>query len=75
MGNGHARQPRKTPRLKPLTSNAFTAASRQTRLSGQKVCLGNYSTEYGYAVLWWNSDHVSPLPHSTGSMLRAGFPE
>lgn len=31
MGNGHARQPRKTPRLKPLTSNAFTVASRQTK--------------------------------------------
>lgn len=28
---------------------------------GQKVCLG-YSTEYRYAVPWWNSDHISPLP-------------
>ncbi len=44
------------------------------RVSGQNVCLLNYSTEYGYAVLLWNSDHVRPLPHSTGSMLGAGFP-
>ena len=44
------------------------------RVSGQNVCLVNYSTEYGYAVLLWSSDHVRPLPHSTGSMLGAGFP-
>lgn len=43
-------------------------------LADKKCVWGVYSVEYGYAVLRWNSDHVSPLPHSTGSMLGTGFP-
>lgn len=44
-------------------------------LADKKCVWGDYSVEYGYAALRWNSDHVSPLPHSTGSMLGTGFPE
>lgn len=48
---------------------------RKGGLADKKCVWGDYSVEYGYAALRWNSDHVSPLPHSTGSMLGTGFPE
>lgn len=40
---------------------AISPRACRYRVIGQKVRLG-YSAEYGYAVLWWNSDHISPLP-------------
>ena len=59
----------------PERRNAVACVCKIKGLADKKCVWGDYSVEYGYAALRWNSDHVSPLPHSTGSMLGTGFPE